>query len=505
MLRKRGKTHASIGNHCGFSVSNPVENMIQLWGEALRSIEPKVKPSQRELWLRPIECLDITTEGRIRLRAPTRFAKEHFEDNFLPSILEDLESRASRSFLVEFEIDDSPMIGASGAVSGAAAVAAEFERDASQGNAHTHAPQATAAPQPGPPRVTVGAPRSLAEHYTFDKFVVGPPNQFAHAAARMVAESPASRWNPLFIYGGVGLGKTHLLHAIGRDIWQQHNDWKIVCVSCEKFVVEFIGAMTSGKRGGGVSQMEEFRRKYREEPDVLLIDDIQFLSNKDSSQDEFFHTFNALHHSHKQIVLTCDKLPGELPGLEDRLRSRFTWGLIAEIGQPDLETRVAILKRKAANEDIELDDDVAMYIAAQVKSSVRALEGALTRLFARASIERRPITKGLAEEALHKFLPAAPQTLTIEAIQREVANYFGVKLPDLKGPNRHRAIAHPRMIAMYLARTLTSLSYPEIGNRFSGRDHSTVISAVRKIERLVATDPAQRSIVNTIESHLREG
>ena len=465
--------------------------MIQLWGEAIRSIEPKVKPAHRDQWLRPIECLGISNEGRIRLRAPNRYHKEWFEDNFLPSILEDLESRASRSFKVDFEIQEA--VSAMGVVDAASAPG----------------PSADPAPVPAPPasapvRVTL-PPRSLDQRYTFDRFVVGPPNQFAHAAARMVAEAPASKWNPLFIYGGVGLGKTHLLHAIGKEIWLQHGDWKVVCVSCEKFVTEFIGAMTSGKRQGGVGQMEEFRRRYREEPDVLLIDDIQFLSNKDSSQDEFFHTFNALHHAHKQIVLTCDKLPGELPGLEDRLRSRFTWGLIAEIGQPDLETRVAILQRKAQSEDVQLPNDVALYIASQVKSSVRALEGALTRLFARASIEGRIITRELAEDALKNFLPSTPPSLTIEAIQREVANYFGVKLADLKGPNRHRAIAHPRMIAMYLARHLTSMSYPEIGNRFSGRDHSTVISAVKKIERLVGSDPAQRSIVQTLEGHLRQG
>ncbi len=297
-------------------------------------------------------------------------------------------------------------------------------------------------------------PRSLDSRYTFDKFVVGPTNQFAHAAARMVAETPASKWNPLFIYGGVGLGKTHLLHAVGREIWRQHPDWKIVCVTCERFVTEFIGAIrdNSGRRGRRLDDGSSSGTTYREEPDVLLIDDIQFLSNKDSSQDEFFHTFNALHHAHKQIVLTCDKLPGELPGLEDRLRSRFTWGLIAEIGQPDLETRVAILKRKAESENLILPDDVALYLGAHVKSNVRELEGALTRLCARACIEGRTITRELAEEALRNFLPSTPPSLTIEAIQREVASYFGVKLHDLKGPKRHRAVAHPRMVAMYLAR-----------------------------------------------------
>jgi chromosomal replication initiator protein len=479
--------------------------MLELWGEVVRSIEPLVKPAQRDHWLRPIECLGIT-DGRIRLRAPNRYHKEWFEDNFLPFILENLHSRTQCQFSVDFEIDqDPPGVGQAAAAQG--------------GGPEDGALTSTAAGSSYPPAYLAAAladrggtafgresapPRSLDVRYTFEKFVVGPTNQFAHAAARMVAESPASKWNPLFIYGGVGLGKTHLLHAVGREIWRQHPDWKIVCVTCERFVTEFIGAMTSGRRQGGVGLMEEFRKRFREDPDVLLIDDIQFLSNKDSSQDEFFHTFNALHHAHKQIVLTCDKLPGELPGLEDRLRSRFTWGLIAEIGHPDLETRVAILKRKAELENLVLPDEVALYLGAQVKSNVRELEGALTRLCARASIEGRTITRELAEETLRSFIPTSPPGLTIEAIQREVASYFGVKLHDLKGPKRHRAVAHPRMVAMYLARKLTSMSYPEIGSRFGGKDHSTVISAVRKIERLAATDPAHRSVINTLEGHLRE-
>jgi chromosomal replication initiator protein len=477
--------------------------MIELWGEAVRSIEPKVKPAHRDLWLRPIECLGIV-EGRIRLRAPNRYHKEWFEDNFLPSILDDLETRVQTRFSVDFELETA---GDEDSIPLMTGIGSQLSMAGSMSTVLAHMQTMQGGPDfAEEPRAQVEAPpRSLDSRYTFDKFVVGPTNQFAHAAARMVAETPASKWNPLFVYGGVGLGKTHLLHAVGREIWRQHPDWKIVCVTCERFVTEFIGAIrdNSGKRGGG-SLMEQFRHKYREEPDVLLIDDIQFLSNKDSSQDEFFHTFNALHHSHKQIVLTCDKLPGELPGLEDRLRSRFTWGLIAEIGQPDLETRVAILKRKAESENLILPDDVALYLGAHVKSNVRELEGALTRLCARASIEGRTITRELAEEALRNFLPSTPPSLTIEAIQREVASYFGVKLHDLKGPKRHRAVAHPRMVAMYLARRLTSMSYPEIGSRFGGKDHSTVISAVRKIERLCGTDPAQRSVINTLESHLRQ-
>jgi chromosomal replication initiator protein len=452
--------------------------MLELWTEAVRSIEPMIKPAHRDLWLRPIECVGIG-DGRIRLRAPNRYHKEWFEDNFLPSILKDLESRAHQSFTVDFEVTED------------AVTVSTPTRE-------------LRSPIPAPPPPPVVETPGLVSRYTFEKFVVGPTNQFAHAAARMVAESPASRWNPLFIYGGVGLGKTHLLHAIGHEIHTQRPDWNITFVTCERFVTDFIGSMMHQKRQGGSSSMEDFRSRYRNVPDVLLIDDIQFLSNKDSSQDEFFHTFNALHYAHKQIVLTSDKLPAELPGVEDRLRSRFTWGLIAEVETPDLETRVAILKRKAEVDKVNLPDDVALYLAAHVKTNVRELEGALLRLAARASFSGDPISLELARDALAKLIANTPTGLTIESIQREVASYFDVKLHDLKGPKRHRAIAHPRMIAMFLARKLTNMSFPEIGSRFGGKDHSTVISAVRKIERLCTEDPTVRSVVGTLESHLRQ-
>jgi chromosomal replication initiator protein len=454
--------------------------MFELWTEAVRSIEPLVKPAHRDLWLKPIECLAID-DGRIRLRAPNRYHKEWFEDNFLPSILKDLESRAQRPFTVDFEVMDADATGAPSAA---------------------HHERSVPLPARMPP-VRAPAP-ALLDRYTFDKFVVGPTNQFAHAAARMVAGAPASRWNPLFIYGGVGLGKTHLLQAVGHEIHQQHPDWAVAFITCEKFVTDFIGSMMSQKRSSAGSSMEEFRARYRTAPDVLLIDDIQFLSNKDSSQDEFFHTFNALHYAHKQIVLTCDKLPAELPGVEERLRSRFTWGLIAEVETPDLETRVAILKRKAELDKVNLPDEVALYLAAHIKTNVRELEGALLRLAARASFQGQAISVELARDALAKLIANTPTGLTIETVQREVAAYFDVKLPDLKGQKRHRAIAHPRMVAMYLARKLTKMSYPEIGSRFGGKDHSTVISAVRKIERLIAEDPSVRSVIGTLESHLRQ-
>jgi chromosomal replication initiator protein len=455
--------------------------MSDLWGDAVRAIEPKITPAHLDTWVRPIECVAVGDDV-LHLRVPNRYHKEWFEDHYLPAILEVLAAQTQKSYRVILEVT-----GEGGLTSGQT----------------TPVPLASSSSAiPGASAPPASGPRNLDSRYTFDRFVVGPTNSFAHAAARMVADAPASRYNPLFIYGGVGLGKTHLLHAIGYEIWRQHPDWTIASITCERFVSDFIGAI--GRRNGGVNMMEDFRRRFREAPDVLLVDDIQFFSHKDSSQDEFFHTFNALHLAHKQIVLTSDKLPAELPGVEERLRSRFTWGLITEICQPDFETRVAIVKRKAETDNVTLPEDSALLIASQVKSNVRELEGALLRVTARAAIERRAITRDLVEETLQRFVTTAPSGLTIEAIQREVCSYFDVKLHDLKSPNRHRAIAHPRMIAMFLARRMTSMSYPEIGNRFGGKDHSTVISAVKKIERLYQQDSALRSVVGTIESHLRE-
>ena len=456
--------------------------MQALWGEAVRSVEERVKPTQRDQWLRPITYLG--SEGsRIRLRAPNRYHKEWFEDHYLPAILSDLEGRTKTSFSVSFEV-------------------AEDETSKSvprEGSGAAPAPELLPPPIP---------PKGLDSRYDFDTFVVGNTNQFAYAAARMVAEAPASKYNPLFIYGGVGLGKTHLLHAVGREIHRHHPEWNITVVTCEQFVSSFISSMLNQRKQSAHTTsgnlMEEFRRRYREAPDVLLVDDIQFLSGKDSSQDEFFHTFNALHHSHKQIVLTCDKVPAELPGVEERLRSRFTWGLIAEIGHPDLETRMAILKQKAEIENLTLPDDVAMTVASRFRSNVRELEGALLHLSARASVLGCTITKEVAEESLKSIASSEPAGLTVEAIQREVASYFEVKVHDLKGPKRHQAVAYPRLIAMYLARHLTRMSFPEIGSRFGGKDHSTVFSAVRKIEKKSAEDASLRSILSTLTTRLRQ-
>ena len=497
------------------------------WNRALRAIEKQVNPAQVQNWIAPIGFLGIQADN-IRLSVPNRYHKDWFEDHYLPSILENLLETCGTAFRVEFVIEDehsptavdggppmptrhpkqSEVLGAPersdipGAVPPVPALSAVFA-PAGSGRTGVVGSGLEQVQTPGQP-----LPTGLLERCSFDRFVVGPTNQFAHAAAKMVGDSPGARWNPLFLYGGVGLGKTHLLHAIGQEIHRNHPNWRIKLITAENFVTEFISSIRGGatRRAGGKgpATMEEFRRTYREEPDVLLIDDIQFLSGKDSSQDEFFHTFNALHQSHKQIVLTCDKLPAELPGLEDRLRSRFTWGLIAEIEKPELETRVAILKKKAETEAVELPDDVAMFVASNVRTNVRELEGALLRLVARSSFDGKAITVASAQEALKRLINVAPTGLTTDTILREVASYFDVKIHDLKGQKRHRAIARPRMIAMYLTRQLTSMSFPEIGSRFGGRDHTTVMNAVRKIEGLKETDAVTQSVVSTLTDRLRE-
>ena len=338
----------------------------------------------------------------------------------------------------------------------------------------------------------------LLPDYTFDHFVVGSSNQFAYAACRAVADNPAANYNPLFIYGGVGLGKTHLVHAIGNDILGRDPRAKVKYITSESYVNDLIDSL--GKR-----RMQEFRQRYRNECDVLLIDDIQFIANKAGTQEEFFHTFNALYGASKQIVFTSDRFPEEIPSLEERLRSRFQWGLIADIKPPRIETRVAILKKKAGFLDISLPDDVAMFIATRVRSNVRQLEGALIRLEAFSSLNATDITSSMAREVLRDFLPDADRQLTAEDIIRMAGAYFGVKPGDIKGARRHKAVSLPRQVAMYLTRRHTNLSYPEIGSRFGDRDHTTVMSGVRKIERLLkqGDDALLKKAVEILERQIQ--
>jgi chromosomal replication initiator protein len=446
------------------TVASTVES-TDIWTRALTSLQERIKPHNFDMWLRPIHCQSI--EGtRITLKAPNLYIKEWFEDNYLSIVLQELRKYSEHDFQVSFELTDpSPVVD----------------------------PQPTVMPSPLPPSSWI---YELNTRYQFDSFVVGPSNQLANAAARAVAELPAAKYNPLFIYGGVGLGKTHLLCAIGQEIRRRQPSARVAYLSSERFMNEYINLLRSNR-------IDEFRVRYREECDVLLMDDIQFLAGKDRTQDEFFHTFNSLYDSHRQIVVTADKYPREIPELEERLRTRFQWGLIADIQQPELETRVAILKKKAELERIALADDVALYLATNIKSNVRELEGSLIRLAAFASLQNAEITVDFARESLKNFIAQAASNLTIEVIQKEVAAYFAIKIADLKSPKRHKAVARPRQIAMYLCRKLTQSSFPEIGQRFGGKDHSTVISACHKVEDLVEKDLSIRTAVEALERQLR--
>jgi chromosomal replication initiator protein len=330
----------------------------------------------------------------------------------------------------------------------------------------------------------------LSPRYSFDTFIVGASNQFAHAACRAVAEAPSRSYNPLFLYGGVGLGKTHLMHAIGHYVLTRSPSLKLTYISAERFMNEVVNAIR-------YDRIMEFRERYRG-VDVLLVDDIQFIVGKERTQTEFFHTFNALHDAQKQIVLSSDCPPHQISELEERLRSRFEWGLIADIQPPDLETKIAILTRKAESEGVDLPNEVALYIAGRIKSNIRELEGSLIRLLAYASLTGRDISMSLAQEVLRDVLRHEERAVTIDSIQKFVAEYYRLKLVELKSKNNSKSVALPRQVAMYLCKTLTNASLPEIGKSFGGKHHSTVIHSLRKVEDLRKKDAAFNSLINTL-------
>jgi chromosomal replication initiator protein len=341
----------------------------------------------------------------------------------------------------------------------------------------------------------VAGSAGLNPRYTFDTFIVGSSNQFAHAACRAVAELPSRSYNPLFIYGGVGLGKTHLMHAVGQYVLEHDRNLKLTYISSERFMNEMINALR-------YDRILDFRERYRT-VDVLLVDDIQFLAGKEGTQTEFFHTFNALYDSQKQIVLSSDHQPHEIPQLEERLRSRFEWGLIADIQPPDLETKAAILKKKAETEAVPLPDNVAMYIAGRIKSNIRELEGSLIRLIAYASLTGQAISLSLAQEVLKNIIEHEEKAVTIEVIQKYVADYYNLKLVELKSRNNSKSIAMPRQIAMYLCKSLTHASLPEIGRSFGGKHHSTVIHSIRKVEELRKKEPDFNSLIGSFLEGIR--
>ncbi|HWI19093.1 MAG TPA: chromosomal replication initiator protein DnaA, partial [Vicinamibacterales bacterium] len=334
---------------------------------------------------------------------------------------------------------------------------------------------------------------SLIPRYTFDTFIVGPSNQFAHAACRAVAETPSRSYNPLFIHGGVGLGKTHLMHAIGHYVMRHHPSLKLTYISSERFMNEMINAVR-------FDRILDFRSRYRS-VDVLLVDDIQFVSGREGTQNEFFHTFNALHDAQKQIVISSDRPPHEIPALEERLRSRFEWGLIADIQPPDVETKAAILKRKAEDEGVPLPDNLAMYLASRVKTNIRELEGSLIRLIAYSSLTTKPLTIELAQEVLRNVIDHDEKAITIEQIQKYVADYYHLKLTELKSRNNSKSVAMPRQVAMYLCKSLTHASLPEIGRSFGGKHHSTVIHSIKKVEETRKKNAEfDKQVANLLES-----
>jgi len=330
---------------------------------------------------------------------------------------------------------------------------------------------------------------TLNPKYTFETFVVGSSNQFAHAAAVAVAERPSKAYNPLFMYGGVGLGKTHLMHAIGQEIKRRNRSLRLTYISTEKFTNDLISAIRYDK-------LLSFRERYRNN-DVLLIDDIQFIANKERTQEEFFHTFNALYDTHKQLVFSADCPPRDIPTLEERLHSRFEWGLIADIQPPDLETKIAILTKKAERHNIQLPDNVALYIASKIKSNIRELEGALVRLVAFASLQGSEITLGLAQDTLSEILYKDVKAITIEMIQKTIADYYGMRVQDLKARNNSKAVALPRQICMYLCKQITGMSLPQIGREFGNKHHTTVLHSINKIQITRQTDRELNRLLQT--------
>ena len=427
-------------------------DIVSLWKKTLQLIKGEVASASFETFFKntvPIE----TNSNELTLLAPTEFAEDILRTRYLNLIESCLSQLTSNKFEIKIisdsnEVEQNPLKTSN-------------NNNIINNNSNNN--------------IIRNYPR-LNPKYTFDTFVIGNSNRFAHAACVAVAESPARAYNPLFLYGGVGLGKTHLMHAIGHSIMKEQNDAKVVYVSSEKFTNELINSIKSDKN-------EEFRDKYRN-VDILLIDDIQFIAGKEGTQEEFFHTFNALHEANKQIIISSDRPPKEIPTLEDRLRSRFEMGLIADIQPPDFETRIAILKTKAQIENIDIPNEVMNYIATYIKSNIRELEGALTRVVAYSSLINKDISYDLAVEALKDIVTTSEsQEISVNRIKEKVSTAFGIKMDDFNSKKRTRTIAYPRQIAMYLSRELTDLSLPKIGNEFGGRDHTTVIHAHDKISK----------------------
>ncbi len=440
----------------------------EIWEKALEILKAELTEVSFNTWIKSIDPLNIT-DSSITLGVRNDFTKDILENRYKDLIKNSIQAACNKSYAINFVI-----------------ISEEATDELPKVN-------------PRKQNLVVNDEMSatLNPKYTFDSFVIGNSNRFAHAASLAVAESPAKAYNPLFIYGGVGLGKTHLMHAIGSYIKQANSKSKVVYVSSEKFTNELINSIKDDKN-------VEFRNKYRN-VDVLLIDDIQFIAGKESTQEEFFHTFNALHDANKQIILSSDRPPKEIPTLEDRLRSRFEWGLIADIQPPDFETRIAILKKKADVENLNIPNEVMVYIATQIKSNIRELEGALIRIVAYSSLTNKEISVDLASEALKDIISNKnSRQITIGLIQDIVSSYYNLKVEDFKSARRTRNVAFPRQIAMYLSRKLTDTSLPKIGEEFGGRDHTTVIHAYEKISQNLKKDESLQTAIAELTKRINQ-
>jgi chromosomal replication initiator protein len=448
-------------------------NLQHLWNKTLEIIEDELTQVSFETWLKRIEPISYNDQTMV-LGVENDFTKGILEARYALLIGNALKHVTGNNVMVDFVIPSSMGSSHNSTKSGS------FERTSSSYN-NQQTPENSS---------------NLNPKYTFETFVIGESNRFAHAASVAVAEAPAQRYNPMFIYGGVGLGKTHLMHAIGHYTLEQWPNKKVVYVSCEKFTNDFIDSI---QNKNNIS----FRNKYRN-VDVLLIDDIQFIAGKEGTQEEFFHTFNALHDANKQIVISSDRPPKEIPTLEERLRSRFEWGLITDIQAPNLETRIAILKKKANTENIDINNDVLVFIANKIQSNIRELEGALIRVNAFSRLTNQPIDVDLATDALKDIISARkPEVITIDLIKEVTAKYFNIEVNDFNLKKRTKSIAYPRQVAMYISREMTELSLPKIGEEFGGRDHSTVIHAIDKINKEMENNFDFKNLINRIMKDIK--
>ena len=475
-----------LGKHLGKELLSreSAEAMRGVWERSVSSLQSELDPQIFDAYIQPLSFSSCSADGgEFIISAPNRFLCEHVETFYREKIVNvltsDLQSKDIRLKLV---VDKPAMRGFT-------------DSDTSSGHVVIKKLSTpTVFSEARAEAVRAFPVNGVIPRYTFSNFVVGNSNQFCHAAALRVAEEPGRHYNPLFIYGGVGLGKTHLLHAIGNAILEKQPHKRVLYLSAESFMNELIFSLKSGK-------MDEFKGKFRN-VQVLLIDDIQFISGKERTQEEFFHTFNALYGAKHQIVITSDRIPQDLTNLEDRLTTRFAWGLIADLQAPDFETRVAILKRKASMENFTVPEDVIHYVAENISSNVRELEGALTRLCAVSTLQKSAITAELAQEVLQPMLQPKKVNVTVDDIKVAVATHFGLKISDLSSKRRTRNLSFPRHIAMYLCRKHTTSSYPEIGDLFGGRDHSSVIHAANVVSRKLAAETEMRALLEKVEQRL---